>query len=373
MISIYNKHYERIAILSNEAEGGIHFYDDELTTTIPSGVYTFEFKVPKTTPQVSALAGGNYIELRTIHGKQLLLTISDISETRLEKTIYCEDSTINALNSFVDATEPNASPQGIDYYLNHTLEKTNYIIGTVEADTTLVLGFSSTQRILERLQEIATAFEVELAFDIEFSPNEPPKRYVHLLKTRTEDDDGFRVSSDELVYGIERNIEMNIATKMVVRGGEFEPEVVDEEVEPTPEEVQEVKDTVVEKAIAEAHRLGKTGLRYQWGGNGNPSYDCSGFVQRCYQVAGVTISHRATTYTMWAQQAPFERISYDKLKRGDLIMYDTGYVHTKPNHVGIYLGGGISSPNSVIHTGDPIGITQRADSMAIIGYVRVKH
>ena len=131
MISIYNRHYERIAFLSNEAENGIHFKDDSLTTTIPTGVYTFEFTVMKDTPDVSALEGGNYVELYTPQGKQLLLTIREVIETRYEKTIYCEDSTLNALNTFVDATEPTISPQGIEYYINHVIDNTTYTIGNV--------------------------------------------------------------------------------------------------------------------------------------------------------------------------------------------------------------------------------------------------
>lgn len=371
MISIYNRHYERIAFLSNEAENGIHFKDDSLTTTIPTGVYTFEFTVMKDTPDASALEGGNYVELHTPQGKQLLLTIREVIETRYEKTIYCEDSTLNALNTYVDATEPTVSPQGIEYYINHVIDRTTYSIGNVESDKALIIDFPH-QRILERLQFIADRFEVELDFDIIFTPGEPPTRVINFVKTRVEDDEGFRISSDELLHSIERHIEMDNITKIIVRGSEIQPEEEPKDLEvdedtPTVSERNQVNET----AIAEAHRLSKTGMRYQWGGNGNPSYDCSGYVQRCFEVAGVEIDHRATTYTMWGNRAPFRRINSNELERGDLIMYDTGYVDTIPNHVGIYLGGGISSPNSVIHTGDPIGRVARADSMKIVGYVRV--
>lgn len=136
-------------------------------------------------------------------------------------------------------------------------------------------------------------------------------------------------------------------------------------------------DAIAEAAIAEAFRIKKLGLRYQWGGNGNPSYDCSGYMQQCYKAAGLNPASanwpRATTHSMWAQDGKFKRISRSELKRGDLIMIDNGYgQQPAPNHVGMYLGPTLDSPNSMIHAGDPVGLTQKANSMTIVGYVTVE-
>ena len=545
MMMVYSNSFDRIGILSNDFVGGIKFERDELTTTLDNGLYTLNFVVRKSDQNISVITEGNYIETYTIHGKKLLLMIDTIRETGSERYVHCEDSSIKTLNSYVDPIELPTSPQRIDYYLNHALEKTNHEIRLNESVDVLVLEFTSVQRILERLREVVKAFGMEFSVDVEFKPGSPPKHYLNIYEKRVEDLEGFRVSSLDLLYGVERTRSvLNIATMVSVRGKEipkktggtdegvttpseddasWSPTFVDRRTKSlggqsndrsrddlthaaihftavarnlnrtiesheafwvsehgwtrggyhfyidsqatvfwnynyetrtngvygnndytvhvclegnastdfstaqlkardwvlrkimrelsvpatnvwqhkefpmnedeicsgyTLEEMNAIrnalldapsyaddvpgKDPIAEAAITEAHRLAALKLPYQWGGNGNPSYDCSGFVQKCYEVAGIPINHRATTYSMWAEYAPFKRTTASELKRGDLIMYDTGY--TTPgdvNHVGIYLGPTLDAPNSVIHAGNPVGITQRANSMSIIGYVKV--
>ena len=594
MERIFDKKYNAIGYLSNDAENGIWYGNDQLETSIDSGLYTFRFTVPKTTPRVNLLALGNYIETFTHNGKHLLLRIMSIEpENRNELVVMCEDSTIQATNSFVDAITAPIEPESIDYYAIQALERTDIQIKSIETNTPLKLEFSSDQRVLERLRLIAKEFEMELDFSIEFSPGERPVRYVSFKEKRVEDYAGFDVSSDDLLGGIERSQNLfNLATMLKVKGKSFGSEtdvttstgqapntqpattnydsskssgataisttgwsesevnnfkmnqadppyvngdyidkflrtyysdspligqgaVIKEMADyfgvsvgaamgvwakestfgrghpgqvdhnygcirhtsdwpavyyggsawnkypnkrtgiaawfklvryvyieknrnryedflnvysPTSENTQSTfknimwgtlksfgynmsdsatkknyssasddprsvtttslstptdtvedtsKDAIAEAVIAEAFRIKALGLTYQWGGNGNPSYDCSGFVQQCYKVAGLNPSSagwpRATTYSMWASDGKFRRTTRDNLKRGDLIMYDTGY--TTPgdvNHVGIYLGPSLDAPNSVIHAGNPVGLVQRANSMTIIGYVRVE-
>lgn len=594
MKRIFDKKYNAIGYLSNDAENGIWYGNDQLETSIDSGLYTFRFNVPKTTPRVNLLVLGNYIETFTHTGKHLLLRIMSIDpENRNELVVQCEDSTIQATNSFVDAITAPAEPESIDYYALQALERTDIQIRSIETNKALKLDFSSDQRILERLRLIATAFEVELDFDIEFSPGNTPVRYVSFKEKRVEDYAGFDVSSDDLLGGIERSQNIfNLATMLKVKGKSFgtetEPPVTSTGQSPnsqpattnfdsskssgataistsgwnetevngfkmnqadpphvtgdyidkflrayysdspligqgavikeladyfgvsvgaamgvwakestfgrghpglvdhnygcirhtsdwpsvwyggsawnkypnkrtgiaawmklvryvyiekgrnryedflnvyspafensqatfknimwgtlkafgynmsdstskknyssssddprnvttttltTPTETNDGGgDPIAEAAIAEAFRLKQLGLRYQWGGNGNPSYDCSGYMQQCYKAAGLNPSSagwpRATTHSMWAQDGKFKRISRSELKRGDLIMIDNGYgQQPAPNHVGMYLGPTLDSPNSMIHAGDPVGLTQKANSMTITGYVTVE-
>ncbi len=602
MKAIYNNKYERLAFFGHHEESGVQFFDDRLSTNIDSGLYTLEFKVYKTHDTVKNLREGNYIETFTRNGKQLLLQIVSVTENRNEITVLCEDTTIQVLNGYVEEVDEPNTPEMISYYANHALEKTVIELKAMEVSDTQKLGFSSPQRVLERLREIAKAFGAELSFDIEFKVGRPPKRYVSFLKRRYEGADGFRLTSDNLLMDIERDINiLNVVTKMEVRGASITegstgssttaPSAGVSATQPKPtiykdmaggatspistsgyseafvnqyridqadppyvtgdyidsflrrgypdspiigygKDVKELADyygiavgaflgvaaketvfgrsasggiynftgitsgsgtmfdgvlpkkyavdrywidpqdvrtgiaaffhlarwgyveqgyanyasfaerwapayendhrsvkslfygvmmafgydpadtksktnyskrtdnvsnvmtstvvpspdtqpsrpqvdSIAEKVIAEAERIAALRLPYQWGGNGNPSYDCSGFVQQCYKAAGLNPASaqwpRSTTYSMWAQDGRYRKITRDQLKRGDLIMYDTGY--TTPgdvNHVGIYLGPTLSSPNSVIHSGNPCGIKQRADSMKIIGFVTVQ-
>jgi cell wall-associated NlpC family hydrolase len=76
----------------------------------------------------------------------------------------------------------------------------------------------------------------------------------------------------------------------------------------------------------------KIGMWYQWGGTGNPSYDCSGLTQAAYAAAGISLGR--TTYdqvTDGYAVAP----SLADLQPGDLIFYDDN------GHMGIYVGNGV--------------------------------
>lgn len=552
MISVYDKNYIRVGFLSNEDENGIPFDKDELTTTIDSAVYTLKMEIPKTTAKTHILEEGNFLEIRTPQQKQLLMMIVRTTEDRGRKEIFCEDGNIQQLNSYALAIETPKSPQEVDYYMNHTLEGTGYSIKNNQSSEPKILSFTSDQRILERIRQIAQEFNLELEFDVEFKPGSAPKRYVNLFEKRVGGVDGFRISSDSLVYGMEkqRNI-YNIATRLEPRGKQketdssvstgtdsqpsnpggsdvWEPQIKDRrnsamggqannrsrsaithiawhytavarannrtieshenywrdthgwdrggyhyyidsqgilywnynyeritwgvasnndytvhvslegnsatdfseaqlkardwitrkmmsELSISPNNVMQHKefpgnesqtcsgytleqmnafrvqlggtpsysedvpsnvDEIAEKVIAEAHRIQKLKLPYIWGGNGPNGYDCSGFVQQCYKVAGLNPASagwsRATTHSMWASDGKFRRTTKEELKPGDLIMYDNGLgQQTPPNHVGIYLGPTMDAPNSLIHSGSPNGKYDRANFMTINGYVKV--
>ena len=72
----------------------------------------------------------------------------------------------------------------------------------------------------------------------------------------------------------------------------------------------------------------KIGLPYQWGGTGNPSYDCSGLAQAAYASAGISLPR--TTSQQINVGTPVAR---DQLRPGDLVFPD-------PGHVQIYSGNG---------------------------------
>lgn len=380
MMRIIDKSYNAVDIISNETPSGITFKDDRLKTTLQSGLYTLEFKVDKINPRHRHLELGNMIEYRTRHGKQLLLTITSInSDNPYSKTIFAEDATITILNGFVEPIEKPKGPQRLSYYVNHVLEKTKYKMKTDESEGDLYLEFGQTQRRLERLRAIADAFNVELGFSVDFKPGAPPTLTVDFFKKRQEYKESFRVSTDDLLVDPERNRNFyNVTTRMLVQGAQKQTQNTSASnavagTAPVVTAIQE--DAFAEAMIKKAFEIKALRKPYQWGGNGNPSWDCSGFMQACIQAAGQRVNHRATTYTMKAQYAPFKVIPLNDIKRGDLLMYDTGYTHPGDwNHVGMFLGkdrSELGNPNTVIHAGNPVGSLARANSMKIMGAVRV--
>jgi len=80
------------------------------------------------------------------------------------------------------------------------------------------------------------------------------------------------------------------------------------------------------------------GVPYVFGGEeAGVGFDCSGLVQWAYAQAGFSIPR--TTETQWPAM---KHVSQANAVPGDLIFFDTpGDSQAPPNHVGIYLGGGL--------------------------------
>ena len=72
------------------------------------------------------------------------------------------------------------------------------------------------------------------------------------------------------------------------------------------------------------------GLPYQWGGVGNPSFDCSGFASWCYFGKRMFTSGMSDTAL---KDYKFKHRSYSKPEKGDIVYYSGS-----PGHVGIYTG-----------------------------------
>ena len=85
-----------------------------------------------------------------------------------------------------------------------------------------------------------------------------------------------------------------------------------------------------QRAIATAEA--QMGKRYQWGGAGPSSFDCSGLVMVAWASAGVYFPHLAQD-----QYNLTERIPLSSLLPGDLVFFGTP---SNVYHVGIYVGGG---------------------------------
>src|SRR5699024_609607 len=113
---------------------------------------------------------------------------------------------------------------------------------------------------LERLREIATAFNVELDFGVDFTPGTAPKLYVNFLKKRNESKEAFRISTDDVVENLERTVNIyNMATKMLVRGAQikFDPSKVAnlKDLQTKPKPIEPTKDKFAEAMIAKAFEI----------------------------------------------------------------------------------------------------------------------
>lgn len=81
-----------------------------------------------------------------------------------------------------------------------------------------------------------------------------------------------------------------------------------------------------------AYAESKIGMWYQWGGTGDPSYDCSGLVQAAYASAGIALPR--TTYEQVNSGYPVPALLAD-LEPGDIIFY------AGDEHEALYVGNGL--------------------------------
>lgn len=86
--------------------------------------------------------------------------------------------------------------------------------------------------------------------------------------------------------------------------------------------------TLQEQVVAAAR--GEIGKSYQWGGEDNPGFDCSGLTQWCYAQVGISIPR-----TSQEQATAGIPVAYSDLQLGDLII-----IYPDASHVAMYSGGG---------------------------------
>jgi len=78
------------------------------------------------------------------------------------------------------------------------------------------------------------------------------------------------------------------------------------------------------------------GVRYVWGATGPNKFDCSGFTQKVYRLAGINLPRVSREQAKVGKYVP-----YEKLRRGDMVFFATNKKHSKRvTHVGIYLKNG---------------------------------
>lgn len=370
-IEILNNKFERLCLMDNSVDDGLHYYADRLSTTVANGVYTLEFKSPKTTPKSQFLREGNYITFLNNQGVRVFMNIRNVEDAGgLEKTVYCEDAAIILVNSFAEVQEKPKAGQAIDYYLDFVLKDTGFSIGQNECTMKAFYEFTSQQTILERVREIIQKFQCQFYFSVELTGT-GPRFFVNIVNNRLEGEPGFYLTTDNFVNHIDRKVNIDhIVTRCIVRGAEKKGETNQQQAPQS--EVKPDNSALIEKVMKIAtDQLGKP---YVWGANGPNSFDCSGFVSYCFRQAGVPgypTTGRPTTNSMWdrggAHASYFDRITASEIRRGDIVMMDTGYTFPgDANHVGIYMGDG-----KLIHAGDPVQIGNLSRYNKV-GYLRVK-
>ena len=100
----------------------------------------------------------------------------------------------------------------------------------------------------------------------------------------------------------------------------------------TPQQIASVPQPTGRAALAIDFVESKLGLWYEWGGTGDPSYDCSGLVQAAWAAAGIQLPR--VTWDQINAGTPVQP-ELSAMQPGDLIFYLNGA------HVAMYVGNGL--------------------------------
>lgn len=219
-IEVLDKDFKRLCWIGNDIENGLHFTNDKLSTSIEGGIYTWDADIDKKSEHAIYIKEGNYITFLNRQNVRVLGTIMSVDETGESKQIYMEDTSLNLINKVVEAQPLPASKQPIKYFLEEALKDTGWRIGKNESDISLQLEYTSSENLLARVRNIVKDFGVEFYFETKIETPGSPEFFIHVVKQRREGKLGFRLTSDDLLEGVQRKINMdNVVTKLIVEGG----------------------------------------------------------------------------------------------------------------------------------------------------------
>lgn len=376
-IQILDRQFKRLCIIDNSLPDGLHYDNDVLTTSIEGGVYTLDIRILKTSPQAIFVKEGNFITFFNNQNKRVMVTIMSVKENSSYKQVYCEDTSIHLINKIVIEQDKPETEKGIDYYINPIIQDTGWEIGINESDTTKKLEYTSPESLLSRIRAIAKEFGVEFYFETVIEDNKDPVFLINIVKQRSEGEKGFRVSSDDVLEGIERTVNIdNIITRLHVRGNptaKTDTKTIQDKVKPaTPTQNAEnsYHNQMLEKVIDwYKQRLGKVTYS-MYNRTGPNSYDCSSAVYSALIYAGFVSKGTwlGSTVTLWQSVGTLMTpISRAEARRGDLFLSgEKGEASAGASgHTGIftsnqtiihcnYSDNGISETPVEGHSGSPI-------------------
>ena len=80
-IEILNNKFERLCLMDNSVDDGLHYYADRLSTSLANGVYILEFKSPKNTPKHQFLKEGNYITFLNNQNVRVFMNMRNVEDS----------------------------------------------------------------------------------------------------------------------------------------------------------------------------------------------------------------------------------------------------------------------------------------------------
>lgn len=184
-IFILNRDEEIIAVLSGDCDtSGCHFFNSKLTLEINKGAsLTFGIDTNETAV-VQHVKEENMVVVHDGEDYRLLIIkeVVDVHEDDYNKEVYCEDASIELIDEII-LNEVQGKIEMGDV-LSTILENTRWGIG--EVDNTYIRNLKPNfklKTVLNGIQELASQYDAEIDFTVEFAGNKIVSRKVHMKKT----------------------------------------------------------------------------------------------------------------------------------------------------------------------------------------------
>lgn len=211
---------ETVAILDNEMDSALHYFDDEFHRYLETGASTFDVSILKQLKIYSNANTGNetdYQHLKennslvfTYKNRDYKFTIRRIEETESSMRLYCENLSLDLINEYRAPYKADKA-YGIAKYINDCIYDSGYEIGINEFSSNVrTLEWESDQTVLARMLSICNSFGAEIEFEtILNSDRSVKKNYVHLKKQVGENRQDIELKYGREVTSIGKTVDIN--------------------------------------------------------------------------------------------------------------------------------------------------------------------
>lgn len=223
---------ETVAILDNEMDNALHYFDDEFHRYLETGASTFDLSILKRLKIYSNANKGNETDYQHLKENNSLVfthknrdykfTIRRIEETESSMRLYCENLSLDLINEYRAPYKADKA-YGIAKYINDCIYDSGYEIGINEFSSNVrTLEWEGSQTVLARMLSICNSFGAEIEFEtILNSDRSVKKNYVHLKKRVGENRQDVELKYGREVTSISRVVDINdLYTAVKPRGNE---------------------------------------------------------------------------------------------------------------------------------------------------------
>lgn len=223
---ILNKNEEVVCVLSGNAEkSASHFFNAQITKEANKGCQlTFEFDM--TEDGNEHIIEENMVVFKDgdVHRLVIIKEICDIHGEDFIKEVFCEDSYIELYDEVILEEMQSDVSLELDEALNHILQNTRWTMGEVDDVNRIKLNPEyKAKTVLEGINLLLNAYDVEVDFKVEFVGNQITRRLV-TMKRQLGRDLGKRIEFGKDMESVKRTTNTGDIKTAVIPFGKIDEE-----------------------------------------------------------------------------------------------------------------------------------------------------